>query len=64
MNDDRVEGSAKQVGGKIKEATGKALGDEKLKREGQTDRIKGKIQNTIGSVKDELQDDDKDKRGE
>ena len=52
MNDDRVEGAAKNIGGKIKEGVGKAVGDTKLRREGQVDQVKGRAQNTIGGVKD------------
>ncbi|MBU1325168.1 MAG: CsbD family protein [Alphaproteobacteria bacterium] len=49
---DRIEGAAKQAGGNIKEAVGKVTGDEKLKAEGQADQVEGKVQNTIGGVKD------------
>jgi uncharacterized protein YjbJ (UPF0337 family) len=31
MDKDRVKGAAQNVGGKIKEAAGKAVGDEKMK---------------------------------
>ena len=65
MDDDRVKGSATNVGGKIKEGAGKALGDEKMKRDGQADQVKGRAQNTIGGVKDEAReilDDDRDRR--
>jgi uncharacterized protein YjbJ (UPF0337 family) len=55
---DRVEGAAKNVGGKIKEAAGKATGDEKLKREGQADQVAGKVQNVVGGVKDKLREED------
>ena len=55
---DRVEGSAKNVGGKIKEAAGKVTGDEKLKREGQADQVAGKVQNIVGGVKDKLREED------
>ena len=58
MDRDRVEGSAKNVGGKIKEAAGKVSGDEKLKREGQADQVAGKVQNVVGGVKDELREED------
>ena len=40
MDEDRVEGAAKNIGGKIKEGVGKAVGDEKLRREGQLDQVK------------------------
>ena len=60
MDKDRVDGAAKNVGGKIKEAAGKVTGDEKLKREGQADQIAGKVQNVVGGVKDKLREQDKD----
>ncbi len=56
MDDDRMKGAAKNVGGKVKEGLGKALGDEKLKREGQADQVTGKVQNTVGGVKDAVRD--------
>jgi uncharacterized protein YjbJ (UPF0337 family) len=58
MDRDRVEGAAKNVGGKIKEAAGKVTGDEKLKREGQADQVTGKVQNVVGGVKDKLREED------
>jgi uncharacterized protein YjbJ (UPF0337 family) len=54
MNKDRIDGSGKQIGGKIKKAAGKVIGDEKLKREGQVDQVDGKVQNTVGGVRDAL----------
>ena len=44
---DRVEGAAKNMGGKVKEATGDVTGDEKLKAEGKADQVEGKVQNTL-----------------
>ena len=54
MNKDRVEGSARQAKGAVKETAGKVTGDEKLKAEGRTDRVAGKVQNAVGGVKDAL----------
>lgn len=54
MDKDRIEGSAKQGKGSLKEAAGKALGDAKLTSEGKKDKAEGKIQNAIGSLKDSL----------
>ena len=54
MDKDRVVGSAKQVKGAVKQAVGKAVGDTKLETEGNADKIKGKVQNAIGGVKDTL----------
>ena len=53
---DRIEGAAKNIGGKIKEAAGKLTGDEKLKAEGRADQAAGKVQNAVGGVKDALRD--------
>ncbi|MBD3819203.1 MAG: CsbD family protein [Brevundimonas diminuta] len=51
---DRIEGAAKNIGGKLKEAAGKVTGDEKLKAEGRADQVAGKVQNAVGGVKDAL----------
>jgi len=59
LDKDRVEGAAKNVGGKIKEAAGKVTGDEKLKREGQADQVVGKVQNTVGGIKDKIREEDR-----
>ena len=52
MDKDRVEGSTKNVGGKIKEGVGKVLGDSKTQAEGKADQAEGKVQNTWGGIKD------------
>jgi uncharacterized protein YjbJ (UPF0337 family) len=54
MNKDRIVGSAKEVKGAIKQKVGKALGDTKLQSEGKADKIKGKVQNAMGGLKDTL----------
>ena len=53
---DRIEGAARNIGGKIKEGVGNITGDEKLKAEGKADQVAGKVQNTIGGIKDALND--------
>ena len=55
---DPVEGAAKHMGGNAKEAAGNLTGDEKLKAEGKADQFTGKVQNTVGGVKDALRDKD------
>lgn len=62
MDKDRIDGAAKNLGGKAKEAAGKVLGDEKLKAEGRTDQMTGKIQNAVGGAKDAIRDTDKNQR--
>lgn len=54
---DRVEGAAKNMGGRAKEAAGKMTGDEKLKAEGRADQARGKVQNAVGGMKDTFRDD-------
>ncbi len=56
MDKDRIEGSANQAKGAIKEGIGKATGDTKLQAEGQADKLKGKVQNAVGGVKDAVRD--------
>ncbi len=56
---DRIEGAARNIGGKIKEGVGKLTGDEKLKAEGKADQVAGKVQNTVGGIKDSLRDADR-----
>lgn len=54
---DRIEGAARNMGGKAKEAAGKLTGDERLKAEGKADQVSGKVQNAVGGLKDTLRDD-------
>ena len=56
MDKDRIEGSATQAKGAIKQAAGKVTGDAKLKAEGAADSAKGKVQNAVGGVKDAIRD--------
>ena len=54
---DRIEGAARTMGGRAREAAGKMTGDEKLKAEGRAEQAKGKVQNAVGGIKDTLRDD-------
>jgi uncharacterized protein YjbJ (UPF0337 family) len=56
MNKDRIEGSAEQAKGKVKEVAGKITGDSKLETEGKADQVAGKVQNTIGGIKDSVKE--------
>ncbi|MGH8218426.1 MAG: CsbD family protein [Steroidobacteraceae bacterium] len=53
---DRLKGAAKAKSGALKKAAGKLSGDEKLKRAGQNEELRGKAQNTVGGLKDALRD--------
>ena len=54
MDKDRIEGTAKQAKGAIKEAVGKVVGDAKLQADGKADQVEGKVQNAVGGLKDTL----------
>jgi uncharacterized protein YjbJ (UPF0337 family) len=56
MDHDRIEGSAKQIKGQVKDTAGKLTGDSKLQAEGKADKAEGKVQNTVGGVKDKIRD--------
>lgn len=56
MDKDRVEGSLHQAKGAIKEAVGKVTGDAKTEAEGTAEKSAGKVQNTIGGIKDSARD--------
>jgi len=59
MDRDRVEGSGKQIKGTLKEGAGKVTGDTKLETEGKADKAEGKMQNTVGGLKDAVRGKDK-----
>ena len=56
MDKDRIQGSFKQVVGRIKEAVGKALGDRKTEVDGKSEQAAGKFQNAVGGVKDSVRE--------
>jgi uncharacterized protein YjbJ (UPF0337 family) len=56
MDKDRIAGAAKQAKGSVKEAVGKATGDEKLRQDGKADKVEGKVLNTVGGMKDSVRD--------
>jgi uncharacterized protein YjbJ (UPF0337 family) len=56
MDKDRIEGAAKQVKGTIKDAAGKIIGDSKMQAEGKADKVEGKVQNTVGGLKDKARE--------
>ena len=50
-NQDKTEGTAKDIKGKVKEGVGKAFGDKSLEAEGNGDQAKGAVQKKVGDVK-------------
>jgi uncharacterized protein YjbJ (UPF0337 family) len=56
MDADRVEGAGHKVKGAIKEGIGKVTGDTKTEAEGAAEKTAGKVQNTVGGIKDAARD--------
>lgn len=56
MDEDRIKGSAGDIGGKVKDAAGGLLGDNKMQAEGKADQVSGQLQNAYGSAKDTLRE--------
>jgi uncharacterized protein YjbJ (UPF0337 family) len=54
MEENRLEGAAREMGGNIKNAAGDLTGDSKLQAEGTVDQVVGTAQRTYGRVKDKL----------
>ena len=48
---DKAEGTAKDLKGRVKEAAGRAVGNPNLQDEGTADRVEGKVQKKAGDVK-------------
>lgn|GEM_PF-448961 len=48
---DKVKGTAKEVAGKVKEETGKAIGNPDLRDRGTAEKVAGKVERKVGEVK-------------
>jgi uncharacterized protein YjbJ (UPF0337 family) len=56
MHKDEAKGAAKEARGHIKDAVGKATGDEKLRADGAADKLEGGIQRGVGKIKEAARD--------
>lgn len=52
MDNNRIEGIARQAKGTIKEAAGKITGNDKLQAEGKAEKLAGQAQEKLGQTKD------------
>jgi uncharacterized protein YjbJ (UPF0337 family) len=52
MNNEHVKGAADKAKGAIKDAAGKAVGNDRLRVEGQMDKMKGEVHKAAGDIKD------------
>lgn len=48
---DKIKGMANEAAGNVKQAVGKATGDEKLRAEGKAQELEGEAQQTVGKAK-------------
>ncbi|AXB43322.1 CsbD family protein [Amycolatopsis albispora] len=53
---DKISNKAEDLGGKAKEAAGRATGDEQLRAEGQGDQAKAGLKGAVEDVKDAVGD--------
>jgi CsbD-like. len=53
---DRAKGRADELKGKVKEKTGRAIGNPDLATEGTAEKVGGKIQRKVGEIKRVFED--------
>ncbi len=51
---DKAAGTAKNISGSVKEATGKAVGNRRLQAAGQAEKVEGKVQQKVGKIEKSL----------
>jgi uncharacterized protein YjbJ (UPF0337 family) len=54
MNEDRIEGAATTLGGRVETNLGEITGDRKLQSDGFVDKARGSAQNMLGGAQDAL----------
>ncbi|MGF6274743.1 uncharacterized protein YjbJ (UPF0337 family) [Massilia sp. UYP11] len=52
MNKDQVKGKAKEVGGKVQQKIGEAVGSRQQQSEGLSNQAEGKVQKKVGDMKE------------
>ena len=61
MNKDQIKGAAKDIGGKAQEEVGKIVGSKHQQTEGLKHQVAGKLQETVGDLKQAVKEARKDK---
>ena len=56
MTDDRLSGSAKNIGGQVEEGLGRLTGDERMHLEGRARQAEGTLQDVYGQAKETAAD--------
>ena len=54
MNKDQIKGKAKDIGGKIQEKVGEAVGSRQQQSEGLSNQAEGKVQEKVGDLKESI----------
>jgi uncharacterized protein YjbJ (UPF0337 family) len=54
VDENRVEGTARNIGGKVQDAVGAVIGDKATQARGQMNRAAGSAQNAYGQAVDEV----------
>lgn len=52
MDKQHIKGAADKAKGSVKDAVGKATGNERMQAEGKADKAKGDVRHAAGNVKD------------
>jgi len=56
MNSNQIKGKAKDIGGKVQEEFGEAVGSSEQQAKGLAKQVEGKTQKKLGDVEDKLDD--------
>lgn len=56
MNKDQVKGRLKEAKGKVKQVTGRAVGNKELEQKGSIEKAGGKIRAGYGDLKEDIKD--------
>lgn len=56
MNNDQIKGKAKDIGGKVQEEVGKAVGSSEQQAKGLSKQVEGKVQEKYGDLKENVKD--------
>ncbi len=56
MDKDEIKGKMKDIAGRVERQVGEWTGDKDAEAEGAKNQVEGKVQNTVGKVKDEAKD--------
>ena len=54
MDENRITGAAKELGGKVQGVVGEVTGDHETKAKGKADELEGSVENRVGQAKDTL----------